>query len=36
MGADFFSEGRKNASKIVIPQKMALGEGMLFALLGEG
>ncbi len=36
MGADFFPEGGKNASKIVIPQKMALGEGILFALLGEG
>ncbi len=36
MGADFFSEGRKNASKIVIPQKMARGDGLVFALLGEG
>ncbi len=36
MGADFFPEGGKNASKIVTPTKMALGEGILIALLGEG
>ncbi len=36
MGADFFLEGGKNASKIAVPQKMAIGEGILFALLGEG
>ncbi len=36
MGADFFPEGGKNASKIVVPPKMALGEGILFTLLGEG
>ncbi len=36
VGANFFPEGGKNASKIVIPPKMALGEGILFALLGEG
>ncbi len=35
MGADFFQEGGKNASKIVIPPKMALGEGILLALLWE-
>ncbi len=28
MGADFFPEGGKNASKIVIPQKISLGEGI--------
>ncbi len=31
MGADFFPEEGKNASKIVIPPKMALGEGIFFA-----
>ncbi len=36
MGADFFPEGGGNASKIVMPLKMALGEGILFALLVEG
>ncbi len=36
MGADFFPEGGKNAQKNLIPPKMALGEGILFALLGEG
>ncbi len=36
MGTDFFPEGGKNASKIVVPTKMALGEGILFALLKEG
>ncbi len=36
MGADFFVEGGKNASKIVIPPKMAFLEGILFGLLGEG
>ncbi len=36
IGADFFPEGGKNASKIVVPQKMALGAGILFALLGKG
>ncbi len=35
MGADFFPEGRKNASKKITPPKMALGERILFALLGE-
>ena len=32
----FLPEGGKNDSKIVIPPKMALGKGILFALLGEG
>ncbi len=38
MGADFFPEGGggENASKIVMPLKMAIGEGILFALLVEG
>ena len=36
MGADFFPQGGKNVLKIVIPPKMALGEGILFALKGEG
>ncbi len=36
MGADFFPEGGKNASRIVIPQIMAVGAGVLCALLGEG
>ena len=37
MGANFFSRGGgENASKIVIPPKMTLGEGILFLLLGEG
>ncbi len=35
MGADFFSRGGGNGSKIVVPPKMALGEGILPALLGE-
>ncbi len=34
-GHRLFSRGGKNASKIVRPPKMALGEGILFALLGE-
>ena len=32
MGADFFRE----ASKFFVPRKMALGEGILFALQGRG
>ncbi len=36
MGADFFPEGGKNASKNFMPPKMALGEGILFSFLGEG
>ncbi len=36
MGTDFFPEGGKNASKIGVATKMALEEGILFALLGEG
>ena len=35
-GRRLFPEGMKSASKIVVPPKMALGEGILFALLGEG
>ncbi len=36
MGANFFQRGGENVSKIEILLKMALGEGILFALLGEG
>ena len=36
MGTDFFPERGKNALKIVTPPNMATGEGILFALLGEG
>ncbi len=36
-GRRLFSRGGgKNASKIVVPPKMTLGEEILFALLGEG
>ncbi len=37
-GRRLFSKegGGENASKIVMPLKMALGEGILFALLVEG
>ncbi len=34
-GRRLFSRGRKNASKKIIPPKMALGEGLLYALRGE-
>ena len=39
MGAEpptFFQRGGRMHQQIVVPQKMALGEGILFALLGEG
>ncbi len=37
MGADFFpGGGGEKTSKIVVPLKMALVEGILFALVGEG
>ncbi len=32
----FLDQGGKNASKIVVPPKKGLGEGILFVLLGEG
>ncbi len=35
MDEDFFSDGGMNSSKVLIPPKMALGEGILFPLLGE-
>ncbi len=36
LGADFFPKGGMTQKKFYAPPKMALGEGMLFALLGEG
>ncbi len=36
MGADFFPERGENAPQIVIPPKIAQGEGILFALLEGG
>ncbi len=36
MGADFFPEGGKNASKIVVPPKWAIGVVILFPLLWVG
>ncbi len=36
LGRRLFSEGGGDDAKNAMPPKMALGQGMLFALLGEG
>ena len=35
-GRRLFSRGEKNASKLAIPPKMTLGEGILFPFYGRG